>query len=52
MEDVKVYVVVNLEIKDVDTYIKYEKGFFGFLKAFALEKLVFSMVFITFSKIG
>ena len=30
MEDVKVYIVVNLEIKDADTYRKYEKGFFEF----------------------
>ena len=28
MEDVKVYMVVNLEIEDKDTYLKYEKGFF------------------------
>ena len=27
MEDVKVYMVVNLEIEDKDTYLKYEKGF-------------------------
>ena len=26
MEDVKVYMVVNLEIEDKDTYLKYEKG--------------------------
>ena len=25
MEDVKVYMVVNLDIKDKDTYLKYEK---------------------------
>ena len=30
MEDVKVYIVVNLEITDADTYRKYEKGFFWF----------------------
>ena len=32
MEDVKVYMVVNLDIKDKDTYLKYEKGFFPMLK--------------------
>ena len=32
MEDVKVYMVVNLEIEDKDTYLKYEKGFFPILK--------------------
>ena len=32
MEDVKVYMVVNLEIEDKETYLKYEKGFFPILK--------------------
>ena len=32
MEDVKVYMVVNLEIEDKDTYLKYEKGFFPYFK--------------------
>ena len=32
MDDVKVYMVVNLDIKDKDTYLKYEKGFFPMLK--------------------
>ena len=32
MEDVKVYMVVNLQVKDKDTYLKYEKGFFPILK--------------------
>ena len=32
MEDVKVYMVVNLEIEDKETYLKYEKGFSPFLK--------------------
>ena len=25
MEDVKVYMVVNLQVEDKDTYLKYEK---------------------------
>ena len=32
MEDVRVYMVVNLEIEDKDTYLKYEKGFSPSLK--------------------
>ena len=32
MEDVKVYMVVNLQVEDKDTYLKYEKGFFPILK--------------------
>ena len=32
MEDIRVYMVVNLEIEDKNTYLKYEKGFFPILK--------------------
>ena len=28
MEDIKVYMVVNLKVEDKETYLKYEKGFF------------------------
>ena len=41
MEDVKVYMVVNLEIEDKDTYLKYEKGFFPILKKHGGEFLTF-----------
>ena len=41
MEDVKVYMVVNLDIKDKDTYLKYEKGFFPMLKKHGGEFLTF-----------
>jgi len=41
MEDVKVYIVVNLEINDADTYRKYEKGFFGFLKKYEGEFITY-----------
>ncbi|GIR88428.1 MAG: hypothetical protein CM15mP86_18870 [Gammaproteobacteria bacterium] len=27
MEDIKVYMVVNLQVEDKETYLKYEKGF-------------------------
>ena len=32
MEEIKVYMVVNLQVEDKDTYLKYEKGFFPILK--------------------
>ena len=41
MEDVKVYMVVNLDIEDKDTYLKYEKGFFPMLKKHGGEFLTF-----------
>lgn len=41
MEDVKVYMVVNLEIEDKETYLKYEKGFFPILKKHGGEFLTF-----------
>ena len=41
MEDVKVYMFVNLEIEDKDTYLKYEKGFFPILKKHGGEFLTF-----------
>ena len=41
MEDVKVYMVVNLEIEDKETYLKYEKGFFPILKKHGGEFITF-----------
>ena len=32
MDDIKVYMIVNLKINDPDEYKIYEKGFFPFLK--------------------
>ena len=32
MDNIPVYMVVNLKINDVDEYRIYEKGFFHFLK--------------------
>ena len=34
MNEVPVYVIANIEIKDPDTYKKYEKGFFPILKKY------------------
>lgn len=34
MNDIPVYMLVNLIIEDADEYRKYEKGFFGFLKKY------------------
>ena len=28
MEDIKVYMVVNLQVEDKEAYLKYRKGFF------------------------
>lgn len=41
MEDIPVYMVVNLEITDADEYRKYEKGFFPILKRFGGEFITF-----------
>ena len=41
MDDVKVYMVVNLKIEDVDTYRIYEKGFFPILKKHGGEFVTF-----------
>lgn len=41
MADIPVYMVVNLAVTDVDTYRKYEKGFFGILKRYGGEFLTF-----------
>jgi hypothetical protein len=38
MDDVKVCMVVNLEIEDVDTYRIYEKGFFPILKKHGVKE--------------
>lgn len=37
MSDTPVYMLVNLSIADVESYRKYEKGFFGFLKKYGGE---------------
>ena len=41
MSDLKVYMVVNLEIKDKEIYRKYEKGFFSFLKKYDGEFITY-----------
>jgi uncharacterized protein (DUF1330 family) len=41
MADLKVYMVVNLEIKDKEIYRKYEKGFFSFLKKYDGEFITY-----------
>ena len=41
MEDIRVYMVVNLDIEDKATYLKYEKGFFPILKKHGGEFLTF-----------
>ena len=37
MSDVPVYMIVNLQITDTDTYRQYEKGFFPLLKKYGGE---------------
>ena len=37
MTDTPVHLVVNLSITDAEEYLKYEKGFFGFLKKYGGE---------------
>ena len=34
MEEVKVYIIANLQIHDADRYREYEKGFFPILKKY------------------
>ena len=41
MEDIKVYMVVNLQVEDKETYLKYEKGFFPILKRHGGEFLTY-----------
>ncbi len=41
MSDTPVYMIVNLEVTDVDSYRAYEKGFFGFLKKYEGEFVTF-----------
>jgi uncharacterized protein (DUF1330 family) len=41
MSDVPVYMVVNLAITEPDSYLTYEKGFFGFLKKYGGEFLTY-----------
>ncbi len=41
MPDTPVFMVVNLSITDVESYLNYEKGFFGFLKKYGGEFLTY-----------
>jgi uncharacterized protein (DUF1330 family) len=41
MQDIKVYIVVNLEVEDEETYLQYEKGFFPILKKYGGEFITF-----------
>ena len=41
MEEVKVYMIANLQIHDADRYREYEKGFFPILKKYGGEFISF-----------
>ena len=41
MEEVKVYMIANLQIHDADRYREYEKGFFPLLKKYAGEFITY-----------
>ena len=41
MEDVKVYMIANIQIHDADRYREYEKGFFPILKKHGGEFITF-----------
>ena len=41
MSDVPVYMIVNLQITDTDTYRQYEKGFFPLLKKYGGELVTY-----------
>ena len=41
MEEVKVYLIANLQIHDADRYREYEKGFFPILKKHGGEFITF-----------
>ena len=41
MNDIKVYMIANLQIHDADTYREYEKGFFPILKKHGGEFITF-----------
>tara|TARA_E500000178_G_C16616817_1_gene571514 strand:- start:247 stop:558 length:312 start_codon:yes stop_codon:yes gene_type:complete len=41
MSDVPVYMVVNLQVSDADTYRVYEKGFFPLLKQYGGQFITF-----------
>ena len=48
MSDVPVYMVVNLKVRDAETYRKYEKGFFPILKRYGGEFITYDDNIITF----
>ena len=41
MEEVKVYIIANLQIHDADRYREYEKGFFPILKKYEGQFITF-----------
>ena len=41
MEEVKVYMIANLQIHDADRYREYEKGFFPLLKKYSGEFITY-----------
>ena len=41
MEEVKVYMIANLQIHDADKYREYEKGFFPLLKKHSGESITY-----------
>ena len=41
MEEVRVYIIANLQIHDADRYREYEKGFFPILKKYEGEFITF-----------
>jgi uncharacterized protein (DUF1330 family) len=48
MNDLPVYMIVNLQVTDADTYRIYEKGFFGLLKKYEGHFVTFDDDPVTF----
>ena len=48
MNDLPVYMIVNLRVTDADTYRIYEKGFFGLLKKYDRQFVTFDDDPVTF----
>ena len=48
MNDLPVYMIVNLNVTDADTYRIYEKGFFGLLKKYDGQFVTFDDDPVTF----
>ena len=52
MEEVRVYIIANLQIHDADRYREYEKGFFPILKKYEGEFITFDDNIVTWKVIS